>query len=262
MTGLIRSEFLKIRTTKMWWGLLLGALAFTAVSVVATVLTAGVDTGPGGPQISSLDAPATIRNVYASGFAGAYLFALILGIIGMTGEYRHQTVTPTFLATPRRSRLITAKLVTSGLFGLIYGVVCTALAVALGASMIAAKGYPTRITSDQVPQTIGLCLLGVVVWTIVGLGIGILIKNQIAAILVAVGVNFILEPLASALLNHFDLAGIPRYFPGAASNAIVQGVQSANAHLLPWWGGTLVLIAYGVVFAVLGAVLTLRRDVT
>ena len=41
-------------------------------------------------------APEAIRTVYASAaFSGAYIFAMILGITGMTGEYRYQTITPT-----------------------------------------------------------------------------------------------------------------------------------------------------------------------
>ena len=116
---------------------------------------------------------------------------------------------------------------------------------------------------DEVPQTLGLCLLGVVVWAILGLGLGTLIKNQIAAILTAVGFVFIVEPLATALFNHYAMRTAPEYFPGAASQAVVQGVQfQQGAQTLVWWAGALVLIGYGVVFAVLGALLTLRRDVT
>ena len=101
---LVRSELLKLRSTRLWWGLLIGVVVMTAVQAGVTAGFAGVDLGAGQGTSPGLDEPETIRSVYASAaFAGAYIFALVLGITGMTGEYRYQTATPTFLASPRRT---------------------------------------------------------------------------------------------------------------------------------------------------------------
>lgn len=265
MTGLLRAEFRKVRTTRMWWGLLLGGLASTAISVVATVLTAGTRQGGGfsGPtNIPTLSSPAVLRSVYGGGFTGMYVFALILGIIAVSGEYRHQTITATLLATPRRGRLVLAKLISYTGWGLLYGLVGTGFAVALGATLIRIKGFPAGLTADRVPQTLALAVLGVVIWAVFGLGIGTLLRNQIAAILLSLGVTLLVEPIATLLLNHFHYGGVAKYLPGSASNAIIQGVSSGQLALLTWWAGALVLAAYGLVFATLGAALTLRRDVT
>jgi ABC-2 type transport system permease protein len=222
-----------------------------------------VQGGPGQPTLPRLDDPAMVRSVYGSGFRSAYIFALVLGIIGMAGEYRHQTITPTFLATPRRGRVVAAKLATYALIGLVFGVVTTAVAVLLGAPVIAAKGYPVRIASDAVPQTLGLAVLGVGVWAVFGLGLGTLIRNQVAAILVAVGVAVLIDPLLTLALHALHLDGVAKFLPGSASSAVIQGVgTSPDQPLLPWWGGVLVLLCYGGVFAALGAWLTRRRDIT
>lgn len=47
MTRVIRSEVLKLATTRMWWGLLLGLVALVALNVVPTALFAGQSFGPG-----------------------------------------------------------------------------------------------------------------------------------------------------------------------------------------------------------------------
>ena len=101
-TALVRSELRKITSTRLWWGLLLGAVIYTVIQAGANAAIAGTDPGAGQPATPALDTAQAIRTVYAtSAFTGAYIFAMILGITGMTGEYRYQTITPTFLATPR-----------------------------------------------------------------------------------------------------------------------------------------------------------------
>src|SRR6185312_2865073 len=110
-TALVRSELRKITSTRLWWGLLVGAVIYTVIQAGANAAIAGTDPGAGQPATPALDTAQAIRTVYAtSAFTGAYIFAMILGITGMTGEYRYQTITPTVLATPRRARVVLAKL--------------------------------------------------------------------------------------------------------------------------------------------------------
>ena len=263
--NLIRSELLKIRTTRMWWGLLMGAVLF---AVLGACITAAV-AGSGDPAASGanpvagigLDDPAMLRSVYSQGFQGAYLFAMILGIVGMTGEYRHQTITPTFLVTPRRNHVVVAKIVTYAAMGVLYGLVATVAAVASGGAVILFRGYDLGLTGNAVPQTLALCIVAVAVWAVFGLGLGTLIKNQIAAILVAVGSVFIVENLLLFGLNYLELGEVAQFLPSTASAAIVQPIEQ-GIDLLPWWAGALVLMTYGLAFAGIGAALTLRRDVT
>ncbi len=80
----------------------------------------------------------------------------------------------------------------------------------------------------------------------------------------AIGVAWIVEPIAGVVLNNWSWgADIARFFPSQATGAIVQSVSGApGADPLSWWGGALVLIAYAAVLAGVGSVLTVRRDVT
>ncbi len=262
MTALLRSELSKILSTRLWWGLLIGAAVFTMLQAAATAGFAGVDPGGGAPASPGLDAPETIRSVYAgAAFAGAYIFALVIGVTGMTSEDRYQTATPTFLATPRRGHVVIAKAVAHVGVGVVYGIVCVLFALVAGGTVILIRGAALGLGTEGLWRAVLLAILAVGLWTLLGLGIGTLIRNQVAAILVAVAVAFLVEPLVTVALNALDLDAVAKYLPSSASSAMTSP-SDALGDLLPWWGGGLMMLAYAALFTALGVVLTVRRDVT
>jgi ABC-type transport system involved in multi-copper enzyme maturation permease subunit len=262
VAGLLRSELTKIRSTRLWWGLLIGVVGYVALQAGVTAAFAGVDPGAGQPTSPDLDTPEALRGVYASAaFTGAYIFALVLGVTGMTGEYRYQTATPTFLATPRRARVVVAKAAAHGLVGCVYGVVGLLTAFVAGGAVVLVRGHDLGLATPGLPRAAALAVLAVALWGLVGIGIGTLIRNQVAAILVAVAVTFLVEPLATIGLDAADLDDVGKFLPSTASSAMTSP-PTLGIDLLPWWGGALVLTAYAVAFAALGVLLSVRRDVS
>ena len=261
VTTLVRSEFKKISSTRLWWGLLLGAVVFTALQAAVTAGFAGVEQG-GQPPTPALDADEAIRGVYTvAAFSGTYIFALILGITGMTGEYRHQTITATFLVAPRRSMVVSAKMLAHLVMGLVYGVVGVLSALLFGGIVIAVRGYDLGYGADGVWSSAGLAVLAIAIWTVVGIGIGTLIRNQIVAILVAVFITFLIEPIATFALGAAGYGSVVKWLPTNASAALMNPGDSFLEYL-DWWAGGLVLAGYGLVLAGLGVLLSVRRDVT
>lgn len=263
MRSLVTAELLKIRTTRLWWGLLLGAMLFTAFSAGFTAAFAGVEgsAGPGGQALPPVESAELLRTVYGAGFGGAYVFALILGVTGMTGEFRYMTITPTFLCEPRRSPVVAAKLVAHVAAGLVYGAVCALVAVVVGGVVIVVfKDGALGLTADGVPRAVGLSVVAVGLWTLLGIGLGTLIRNQIAAILTGVLIAFLVEPLLGLLFSSMGWE-VGKYLPTNASTALVNGF-SGGAALLDWWAGGLVLAGYALLFALIGLVFSVRRDVT
>src|ERR1700694_5265628 len=126
MTRLLRAELRKVFTTKLWWGMLLGAVGFAALGVVGQIASNGT-TGNPTPPLSS---PETQRSIVSSASSG-YLFSIIVGIILMTTEFRHFTSRPTFLIEPRRGRVIISKLVVAAGLGVAYGGACATLTGAI-----------------------------------------------------------------------------------------------------------------------------------
>lgn len=262
MRQLVRAEIRKLTTTRMWLGLSLGGLALVAIYVLVIAFTAGNTRNGGDNALPPLTNPASVRMVYGVPFEIGYLMPLLLGVVMICGEFRHRTITPTFLATPRRSRVLAAKMIVAAGAGMVMGVLFTALAATLGAIVIAARGYPVLLTSDDIPRMLALMAIGLGVWCVFGLGFGALLQNQIAAIVTALALVTIVEGVLTLFLGWISLDSIAQYLPSNASRAIIEPANVRHAALLTWWAGGLVLLAWGVVAAVLGSLLTLRRDVT
>jgi ABC-type transport system involved in multi-copper enzyme maturation permease subunit len=253
MTRLVSGEIRKLFTTKLWLWMLLGAFAITAMFMSFTI---GFDGSEGNPN-PPLSTGAGQRNLF--GTAGASgVFVLILGIIAITGEFRHQTVTPTFLATPHRGRVVISKLVTYALAGIAYGVAVVLLAIAIALPWVSARDIDISLSENGIPGTLLGVIAGVAVYALLGVGIGALIRNQIAAVVGSLVYLFVVEGFVSALPTIRDYY---KYFPGGANSALVGAQQPGVTLLEPWQGG-LLLVAYGLVFAIAGTWIAVRRDVS
>ena len=262
MTALLRAELRKILSTRLWWGLLLGAVLFSAIQSVANAVVAGLDPGTGSGTMPALDTAEAVRSVYPSAmFSGTYVFALVLGITGMTGEYRYQTITSTFLVSPRRSRVVVAKTLAHAAMGVLYGVLGLLVVLVAGGATMAIRGYGLGLGADRLWVTMGLAVVAVAIWAVLGIGLGTLIRSQIAAIVVAVLITFLIEPLVTFGLAAADLDWLVKWLPSNASAALMAP-GDVMLDYLDWWAGGLVLLAYGLVLAALGVVLSVRRDVS
>jgi ABC-2 type transport system permease protein len=247
--GLLRSEWTKVVSVRATYGLAIGCLAYVALTVVALVFVSGQ---PGVPPLSD---PTTVRTVYAStGTASALV--LCIGILGMTTEYRHQTVTPTFLVTPRRSRVLAAKLVVHALVGLLVALACVVTTVGLAAATLALRPHAPIEAGTVVQVQLG-AVLSYTIYAAVGVCVGALIRNQVAAIVGALLWTALAESLTVSLLPE-----VGRWLPGGALQGVLQATPQRGGTYLPVWAATLILLGYAAVFALLAARTTLRRDVT
>jgi ABC-2 type transport system permease protein len=267
MIRFVAAELVKLRTTRLWWGLLLGLVLLSMALGALQAAVAGADAdgdGTGGPLLSD---PGTIRGSYTAGLGVAYLFTLALGVIAMAGEYRHGTMSSTVLAAPVRVKTVLAKLFALIGAGAGYGVATVLASIAGGAIVFGLRDADLWRSDAGLPRAMALAVVAVALWALIGLGVGTLIRNQVVALFVAIGFGWIVEPLVGLALRYFDVAYVAKFLPTQATSAIVQpaqpeGTGDLDLTLLPWWGGILVLLAYALVSAGIGAALTLRRDIT
>lgn len=254
MTRLIHAELRKIFTTKLWWGLLAGALLFAAVSVVGQI--AGHNSS--GSSVGSLPfSAARVQQSIFSSLTAGQIFILLLGIIGMTTEFRHFTSRPTFLFEPRRDRVIGAKLVAYAMVGILYAAACAAVTTAIAWPWLATKHVAIAWSSNNIGLVILGGAAGIVIFAVVGIGVGVMVRNQIAATIGALAFLLLLENLIGVIPY---VKSAYRYLPGAAASALTN-IGHFNASLLQPWAGGLVLLGWGLAFAAAGTVFTVRRDV-
>ncbi len=251
MTGLVRAELRKLTTTRLWlWMLVLG-LALTGAATSAAIGFA--EPGPLG-----LETLGGQRTVFAQAAASLVVVG-ILGIIAVTGEFSHQTATPTFLATPRRGRVMAAKVVTYAAVGLAYAATCTTVVLAVALPWLAAKDVGVVLSGTELVRTLGGVALEVALYAVLGVGVGCLMRNQIAAIVGFVVYVFVVGPILSGVPTTADLA---QYLPYQAGNALGRLRPSVDAVMLGQLAGGLVLLAWALGFAALGTRVAVRRDVT
>jgi ABC-2 type transport system permease protein len=248
--NLIRAEFLKLRTTQVWFWLLLASVAVSSLIVIAAFASH-----------NSIRTTQDVADVFSSA-ATSDIAVFILGILGVTTEFRYQTITPTVLATPSRWAIVSAKMITYGLVGAAYSAICVAVQIAIAVPWISAKGLHISLTDGNIPHSLIGVFVVVALYGVIGLGVGALLKNQIVA--VSVGLLFLLV-LENIVLAIPKVKNAYPFTPAGASSAIVTTSSTADFNgvtLLSTAGGVIALVLWAVIPAVLGASITMNRDIT
>lgn len=283
MIGLIRAEVLKLRTTNVWWAMLLGVGAFTGLALAVNILQASyfLDNPDqaqvqGGNEVEDQQAAqqnalagnvvALAANVYTSGQFFGVLLVMIFGILIITNEYRHKTATATFLTMPRRTLVIAAKLTTAIVWGVVFFLVTAIISIPVGAIFFGNRDLGTQLTDGDVITALLLNAMAFAIWAIFGLGLGTLLKNQVVAIVVALTLYFVQLGVALVLTGlafYFEatwILDIQYWLPGGASSVMVSTTEVPGVP--PWWQGALALLGYGAVAAGVGTLVTTRRDIS
>ena len=267
------SELTKQFTTSMWW--ILALILFLYVGVTAGGLAGvlgAVSSGVIGPEATNGPTPTgdmIAPIIYSLATSVGYVFPLLIGTLLVTGEFRHKTLTPTFLATPRRGVALGGKVVAGVAMGALYAVLAIIAAVAPGAGLLAAFGLDTGLGAADTWALIGRMAIALVLWVLIGIGAGTLIRNQVAAIVGVLAFTQFIEPILRTVATFVEgLGDVTAYLPGAASDALVgasifatMGGTGGGSTLAGWAGG-LLLLGYAVIFLALGWMLSWRRDVS
>ncbi len=163
----------------------------------------------------------------------------------------------TFLATPRRARVIAAKLITYLAAGIGYALVCVAAEVAIALPWLAGQGIPVPLTGHGNPAVLGAVLVSAGLFGMTGAGLGALLGSEIAAIAGLLLYLYVAEPVVSHIAAFRSWTV---YLPGVAADGLTQAVQT-GVRLLPAWPGGLVFAAWAATIALVGTVVTVRRDI-
>jgi ABC-2 type transport system permease protein len=247
VTRAIAAELFKLRTTRTSWGVILGSLGLVLVISLIASLAGEWEAG---------DSEAGKDLLQISGLV--QIFALVLGILSVATEFRHGTVTPSLLAVPDRSRLVLAKLATALAAGALLGLVATALCAAIVLPILSSRDIPTDAETGEVIRLIAGNGAASALYAAIGIGLGALIRNQVGAIIGALGWLFLIEPLLTLIPGFEDV--ITKWFPSGAATAL-SGTATASEALGQVPAG-LVLAAYAALFVAAGLLVIRDRDVS
>ena len=268
MNAAIRSEFRKFFSTRMWWVLAICMMAYFLLVSLGMGWVFGYEAANGGMPAEMMDA--FRASVYGLGPSMGYVFPVIVAAIGVTAEYRHNTILPTFLGEPRRAVVMAAKAVAAVPMGLVIGALGTLACLGGGAAGLVIGGADHMLFTAATWKTAGLSVLAMTLWSLVGVGLGMLVISQVGVIIGVLAFTQLVEPLARMGLGMFDATSeIAKFLPGAASDSVAGGTSiysmmmsvAGSGSVLNVWQGALVLAGYGIVFGLAGYFLRIRRDV-
>jgi hypothetical protein len=242
VTTNLRAELLKLRTTRTFAALVGSALA---LSLLVVVLTAAIS-APG--DLTKQD----VRELFTADFSG--LFILLLGVMGIAGEWRHKTITSTVLASPNRPRLLAAKVISYAIAGIVLSLIVTVTIMLVGTVILSIRDVPTLSLRDLLDvlwrNLVVAAFLGAF-----GVVIGALVRNQVVAMIGVLVFAFAVEPTLIAVAPD-----VGRFGPTSGAPNAVIGITFDNEDLLAPGVALLVMAGWlGLGFAA-GQALLRRRD--
>jgi ABC-2 type transport system permease protein len=249
VTALVRSELLKVRTTRGWYAYVALIVLLVGVGVAGDVGTAPAE------RRNELDFQLGL--VDAAGIAA--LLAIILGITVVTTEFRHGTVTPTFLVAPHRERVVAAKGFAGTLVSLLFALLALVVIAAVGLTWLSVVGADIHLGDGDVGIRATQMLLMAVLWALLGVAIGALVQSQVAALVGTLIWIFLGETLLIGIFGVLNIDGVASYLPFQALDA-VDGTGGDN--LLAYWPGVAVSLAWIAVLGAAGTERTRTRDIT
>jgi ABC-2 type transport system permease protein len=244
VTRVVAAELLKLRTARTFYGLAGAALALVMLAVVLPLAL--------NDDFTTED---DVRSVLSSAGASG-LMMLILGVVASAGEYRHGTIAWTLLVTPERLRVAAGQALACAVAGAAVVTVAGLLTAVVALPWLGARDAPSLSAGEVVGIFAGGILYGALAGAF-GAGLGALLRNQVAAVVLVLVLLFVLDPALIALVDGYDrfsLSGLGTSISGGSE-------QDVEGDLLPFWASVLVWAGYTAVLVGAAALLTSRRDI-
>jgi len=237
MTAVLRGELIKTMSTRTVLCYAAGAVAFALVNLLVSVLAS---------DLTSLDDK-------RAAIAGFPILLMLLGIVGAAGEYRHRTAAPAALAAGRdRGQVLAGRAAAYALTGAAVATLALAVTFAIGIPLLGEEPGPALDGGDLVLIGAGT-VLAAAISAIMGVAVGALARNQVAAVIGTLLLLFVAMPLLQLVSQTlFDLT------PFVSATAVAGDTVAEN---LSWGGALLVLLAWTLPVTAAAIITERRRDV-
>jgi ABC-2 type transport system permease protein len=246
MGALLKAELIKLRTTRTF-------VALTAAAVVTSLLLTILFA-----FLTDEETIDPIVDVFNSDTSG--IFIIMLAIIGITGEWRHRTITSSLLAAPDRLKFLVAKTFAFAVAGLVLSILIAIAIAVVGYICLTIRDISTPAAGDLIEQyakNAGLAFLA----GAFGVGLGAIIRNQIVAIVGLLVMTFVVEQVLLGVAPD-----VGRYGPFIALPLAASGMEAEDLDMpddvelvAPGLAVLLLLAWIGAAF-VAGYVTLIKRD--
>jgi hypothetical protein len=243
---LVAAEYTKFRTTRSAIGFVVVIVALAGIGAASTV---------GSAEAAALGTVELSREILSSAIL-ASLIVFLIGIFSVTSEWRHGTITRTFLVTPVRWRVVVAKELWIALLAVALTTLAVVVIVAIAGTWLAVDGSPSLQFDSDTMRYAGRIFLVSILWGMLGVGVGAVVQSQTFALVGSIIWILLVEALVGALLGLVDLEDVSDYLPGRALSSF-DGTEGG----LSTWAGGAVAAAWIVALGALGALRAARQDV-
>lgn len=249
MINAVRSEWIKMRTVRMNWVLVIIAIAFPLI--VSTLSAALPD------DITSRDLLQIVQGT-------SVVTAMLLGVVGastITGEFGFGTIRPTFAAIPKRMVVVVAKAFVTVLVAMVTEALVVLLCLVVSSSVASSRDFDIDLGSVESVNAaiVGIVLFAAIV-SLLGLGLGLLIRSTPAAVAILILWPLVAEGIVGGVLTAAGVDSASKWMP--YNEGISMGLVGSQRgdEALSRVGAGLYFFAVTSVIVVLGSMLTNRRD--
>jgi ABC-2 type transport system permease protein len=252
--GLLAAEWTKLRSLRSTPLLLAVAAAATLSLAVFQARSVVRSWDTWGPRARTEFDP--VFGTF-TGFQLAQFAFGLLGVLAVTAEYGTGTIRATFAATPRRGRVVGAKLLVIGGIAFAAGELLAFLTFFAGQATLAGKHLDVGLGDPHVLRAVLGQGFYVGTVALLGAAIGMIVRHTAGATALTAGLLFL---TVMVLKGISDSAALIRWAPGVAS----EGLTWTSFHDPEWPSAgfaTLVCLTYLTVTITVATVCVTRRDV-
>jgi ABC-2 type transport system permease protein len=253
LTGAVRSEITKIRSTRStYWTLLALIVATVGFGALASwgAASHGGGRGPGfDPTQRSL--------------GGLYIGQLIIAVLGaltITSEYSTGMIRTSLTALPRRGTMFAAKALVFGAVALVTGLITSFGAFFLGQALMSSHHLNATLSQPHVLRAVIGGALFLTVCGLLAFGIGMILRHTAGAITASIALLFVVSILVNFLPQSWQV-NLDKWMPAIAGSQIWTTKASTDGTpMFAPWTGFAVFAGYAVVAMIAGLLVFRRRD--
>jgi hypothetical protein len=247
ITRLTRAEVRKLATTLSFPIALVVSVGLAVLSVAADAFVAGKNGVPALGTVAGADKMLKIAPVCC-------VAMLVVGIMASGGEFRHKTIIPAVLITPRRAGLVIAKAIAITVAGAVLSGVT--FGVDLATAVIELHVHHLHQLPPDTWRLYAGSVFSGVLFGLIGVALGYITRSTVVAIVGAVGwVVFVELAILDTVAPH-----LAKWLVAGAAVALTDPTVTSSTALAPATA-VAVLAGYAIALLAIASGIVSRRDI-